>query len=93
MTRFETLLEKLNAGDKAACEYLEGILRFYLRNRELHILRSYYGIGCYQKSIEEIGTEIGMENDEIWKSFRNQQVKLRRFWISIIRMFKQQNRI
>ena len=76
MTRFETLLEKLNAGDKAACEYLEGILRFYLRNRELHILRSYYGIGCYQKSIEEIGTEIGMENDEILEVIQKSTSKI-----------------
>ena len=65
MTKFEQLLEKMNAGDKTASENLGEILRFYLRDRELHILRSYYGIGCYQKSIEEIGAEIGMGNDEI----------------------------
>ena len=60
MTRFEKLLEKFNAGDKTASEKFEHLFRSVFKDREQHVLRELYGIGCYARDKKDIGSEIGL---------------------------------
>ena len=65
MTRFEKLLEKWNAGDKAASENLMFLFRSVFKDREFHIICELYGIGCYARDKKEIGAEMGLTEKRI----------------------------
>lgn len=65
MTKFEKLLEKLNAGDKTASENLEHIFPFVFKDRELSVIRLIYGIGCHARDKKEIGEVFGLTEKRI----------------------------
>lgn len=65
MSKFDFLLEKYNAGDKAAYETMKKLLRLYLKDREQMIIREFYGIGCYSHSKADIAHNLGLRVDEL----------------------------
>ena len=64
MAHFDELLEKFQTGDKTAQEQMIDLFG-YLKDREITILREYYGIGCNPRPAEEIADRLGLEIDEL----------------------------
>ena len=54
------------------------LLARYLNERETLIVNQYHGIGCYQMSLEEIGSRMGMSREGVRKIYLNALNKLRR---------------
>ena len=80
MTRFEKLLEKWNAGDKVASENLEFLLRSVFKERELHVIRELYGIGCYARDKKEIGAELGITENRVSQIHEKCLIKFEDFY-------------
>ena len=64
MVQFEELFEKFQAGDKTAQKQMIDLFG-YLKDREVTILREYYGIGCNPRPAEEIADRLGLKIDEL----------------------------
>ena len=44
---------------------LDDVLRTVLKDRELRIVKLCFGIGCHEKGLEEIGTEMGLTRERV----------------------------
>jgi RNA polymerase primary sigma factor len=44
---------------------LENVLKNVLKDREITILRECFGIGCHEKGLEEIGSELGLTRERV----------------------------
>ncbi len=44
---------------------LDDVLRKVLKERELKIVKQCFGIGCHEKGLEEIGTEMGLTRERV----------------------------
>lgn len=44
---------------------LDDVLRKVLKDRELKIVKQCFGIGCHEKGLEEIGTEMGLTRERV----------------------------
>ncbi len=44
---------------------LENVLKNVLKDREITILRECFGIGCHEKGLEEIGSEMGLTRERV----------------------------
>jgi len=44
---------------------LENVLRMCSKDREITILRECFGIGCHEKGLEEIGSELGLTRERV----------------------------
>jgi DNA-directed RNA polymerase sigma subunit (sigma70/sigma32) len=76
MVKFEELLEKLQAGDRSVYDKVY----YLLKDREITILREYYGIGCHPKPAEEIGDMFGLEENEVIQILEKTKAKIEAFW-------------
>ncbi len=56
---------------------LDSVLSKVLRNREITIIRQYYGIGCPEKGLEEIGDQLGLTRERVRQIREKSIAKLR----------------
>ena len=75
MVKFEELLEKFQAGDKTAQKQMNDLFG-YLKDREITILREYYGIGCNPRPAEEIGDMFGLEENEVIQILKKTKARI-----------------
>ena len=53
------------------------MLKKVLKDRELRILKACYGIGCHERGLEEIGTEMGLTRERVRQIREKSITKLR----------------
>ena len=56
---------------------LDSVLRSVLKERELRIVKECFGIGCHEKGLEEIGTEMGLTRERVRQIREKSIAKLR----------------
>ncbi len=56
---------------------LDSVLRRVLKDRELRIVKECFGIGCQEKGLEEIGTEMGLTRERVRQIREKSITKLR----------------
>ena len=56
---------------------LDSVLSRVLRDRELRIIKECFGIGCHEKGLEEIGTEMGLTRERVRQIREKSIAKLR----------------
>ncbi len=56
---------------------LDTVLRRVLKDRELRIVKECFGIGCQEKGLEEIGTEMGLTRERVRQIREKSITKLR----------------
>jgi RNA polymerase primary sigma factor len=56
---------------------LDNVLRSVLKDRELRIVKECFGIGCHEKGLEEIGTEMGLTRERVRQIREKSIAKLR----------------
>jgi len=56
---------------------LDSVLRRVLKDRELRIVKECFGIGCQEKGLEEIGTEMGLTRERVRQIREKSIAKLR----------------
>ncbi|MBR1414424.1 MAG: sigma-70 family RNA polymerase sigma factor [Prevotella sp.] len=56
---------------------LDNVLGKVLRERELRIIKECFGIGCHEKGLEEIGTEMGLTRERVRQIREKSIAKLR----------------
>ncbi|MBQ7419460.1 MAG: sigma-70 family RNA polymerase sigma factor [Prevotella sp.] len=56
---------------------LDSVLGKVLKDRELRILKACYGIGCQERGLEEIGTEMGLTRERVRQIREKSIAKLR----------------
>jgi RNA polymerase primary sigma factor len=56
---------------------LDNVLRKVLKERELRIVKECFGIGCHEKGLEEIGTEMGLTRERVRQIREKSIAKLR----------------
>ena len=56
---------------------LENVLKNVLKDREITILRECFGIGCHEKGLEEIGSELGLTRERVRKIREKSITKIR----------------
>ena len=56
---------------------LDNVLSKVLKDRELRIVKECYGIGCHEKGLEEIGTEMGLTRERVRQIREKSIAKLR----------------
>ena len=56
---------------------LDSVLGKVLKDRELRILKACYGIGCHERGLEEIGTEMGLTRERVRQIREKSIAKLR----------------
>ena len=64
MTKFDDLLVGYRAGDKTSIEQFKNLFK-YLNDREITIIRLFYGIDCSSQSVNEICDYLGLKEDQI----------------------------
>lgn len=64
MTKFDELLAGYRAGDKTSIEQFKNLFK-YLNDREITIIRLFYGINCSSQSANEICDYLGLKEDQI----------------------------
>ena len=50
---------------ESMAQELDNVLRKVLKEREVIILRECFGIGCHEKGLEEIGSEMGLTRERV----------------------------
>ena len=50
---------------ESMAQELDNVLRKVLKEREVIILRECFGIGCHEKGLEEIGSELGLTRERV----------------------------
>ena len=50
---------------ESMAQELNNVLRKVLKEREVIILRECFGIGCHEKGLEEIGSEMGLTRERV----------------------------
>ena len=76
MVQFEEIIERLQAGDKTAYEKLNNILK----EREIVILREYYGLGSHQHTADEIADQLGLEENKVIQLLNKTKSRLEEYW-------------
>jgi RNA polymerase primary sigma factor len=56
---------------------LDHVLGKVLKERELRIVKECFGIGCHEKGLEEIGTEMGLTRERVRQIREKSIAKLR----------------
>ena len=56
---------------------LDNVLSRVLKDRELRIIKECFGIGCHEKGLEEIGTEMGLTRERVRQIREKSIIKLR----------------
>jgi RNA polymerase primary sigma factor len=56
---------------------LDNVLRSVLKDRELRIVKECFGIGCHEKGLQEIGTEMGLTRERVHQIREKSIAKLR----------------
>ena len=64
MTKFDELLVGYRAGDKTSIEQFKNLFK-YLNDREITIIRLFYGINCSSQSVNDICDYLGLKEDQI----------------------------
>ena len=82
-----TMSDLLSSGDESRTDKqvdyqsltadLDSVLRRVLKDRELRIVKECFGIGCQEKGLEEIGTEMGLTRERVRQIREKSIAKLR----------------
>ena len=82
-----TMSDLLSSGDETRTDKqvdyqsltsdLDTVLRRVLKDRELRIVKECFGIGCQEKGLEEIGTEMGLTRERVRQIREKSIAKLR----------------
>ena len=82
-----TMSDLLSSGDESRTDKqvdyqsltsdLDTVLRRVLKDRELRIVKECFGIGCQEKGLEEIGTEMGLTRERVRQIREKSIAKLR----------------